>query len=63
VRSVVVNHQGIGWYAPRQEGSYEDTHIAWYWVGDSFNERPDTHTQGLGTPVWCDDPDELEEDD
>lgn len=54
MKTVIAKNDGFpGWYAARQEGNYENTHIAWYWVGSDPDEQPDTSDVALGTPVWA----------
>ena len=46
-----VEWDGPGWYASRQEGVYENTHIHTFWVGND-TDAPDTYTLGLGTAFF-----------
>jgi hypothetical protein len=53
----IVNWQGEGWYADRQEGAHEEQRIVSYYVGSNHEEMPDTYEQCLGTPYWLDEKD------
>ena len=64
----VVEWDGCGWYAPRQEGSHESQHVHWYRVPgfdrDGYSADDDTmiwdatRPMGLGTPRWFDQEDD-----
>lgn len=54
-RHEVLHWDGPGWYASRQEGSHEDTHISTYKVGDWDDEKPDVYSMCLGTPQFFQD--------
>jgi len=57
----VIEWDGPGWYASRQVGSYDDTHIETFKVGDDPDERPDTYGYA-GTPVLYQYPPEEDEE-
>lgn len=60
MKNIVVKNEGAGWYAPRQAGQYENQSVEWYWVGGDYDFAPDVYIHCLGSPVWVDDPAELE---
>ena len=53
-----LNWMGPGWYAPRQEGQWENVHITFYKVttdadsDDYSTVSEDAFRQGIGTPEW-----------
>ena len=44
----IVQWEGPGWYASRQERG----RVRWWQVGENYDQIPETYSQGLGMPVW-----------
>ena len=55
---IFFNLMGSGWYAPRQEGQWENVHVTFYKVttdadsDDYSTASDDAFRQGIGTPEW-----------
>ena len=66
IMKIFFNLKGSGWYAPRQEGQWENVHVTFYKVttdasSDAYGAASnDAHCQGLGTPEWINTQDDIE---